>query len=56
MLIAWVMGMPGTMGEITFFYDLSISQRLFTTGVLATMNIGLFLYFKNKIPVRFSSV
>ncbi|MEW4461872.1 hypothetical protein AB1K42_27575 [Roseibium algicola] len=55
LLLAWALGMQGTIGFIRFLPDRPIGPRLFTVAILITISVGLFIYSKYDLPQRFTS-
>ncbi len=54
LLLAWVMGSPGTIGPIMVLPDQPTDRRLVTAIVLIAMSAGIFLILEKNVPQRFA--
>lgn len=54
LVLAWVVGMPGTLGTIELLPDQPVEQRMMAAFGLIVVSAGLSTYFKRNVPRRFA--
>lgn len=53
-VLAWLVGMPGTIGAIELLPEFEFWERLGTVVIVASVYIGQYYYYKTEIPKKFS--